>query len=115
MNTPTEMTLLIVGVVGATSQTSYVVGSRSLGLPTTDLSAALKKMLDGIGTILIFTVLNLAIGAAAILGARFLIGRFVSLYFLNDETWVVLSALQGLTWALWRQAGRSRPSISRRT
>ncbi len=72
-------------------------------------------MLDCIGTILIFTVLNLAIGAAAILGARFLIGRFVSLYFLNDDTWVVLSALQGLTWALWRQAGRSRRSISRRT
>ena len=41
MNTPTEMTLLIVGIVGATSLTSYVVGSRSLGLPTTDLSAAL--------------------------------------------------------------------------
>jgi hypothetical protein len=111
VNTGTEMTLWIVGVVGATSLISYVVGSRSLGLPTTDLGAALRKMLDCIGTILIFTVLNLATGAAAILGARFLIGRFVSLYFLNDDTWVVLSALQGLTWALWRQAGRHRRSI----
>jgi hypothetical protein len=111
VNTGTEMTLWIVGVVGATSLTSYVVGSRSLGLPTTDLSAALKKMLDCIGTILIFTVLNLAVGAAAILGARFLIGRFVSLYVLNDDAWVVLSALQGLTWALWRHAGRSGRSI----
>ena len=111
MNTPTEMTLLIVGVVGATSLTSYVVGSRSLGLSTTDLSAALKKMLDCIGTILIFTVLNLVIGAAAIFSVRFLVGRFVSLYFLNDDTWVVLSALQGLTWALWRQTGGSRRSI----
>ena len=99
------MTLLIVGIIGVTSVSSYLVASKWLGLSTRNLSTALGNMLDCIGTILIFVVFNLAAGAAVILSVRLVTGKFVSLYFLDDQAWLVLSALQGLTWALWRQKG----------
>jgi hypothetical protein len=97
-------TLLIVGVMSLTSISFYLVGSRRLGLSTGDLRGALRKMLDCVGTIAIFSVFNLLVGGAVILGVRFVSGHFVSLYLLEDEVWWALSGLQGLTWSLWRQA-----------
>jgi hypothetical protein len=98
-----DVALLVVGVTGLTSVCACFVASRWLRFPTGDLIAALRSMLDCIGTMIIFTVVNLAVGAALIFGMRVLGGRFVSLYVLGDDVWFVLSALQGLTWSLWRQ------------
>jgi hypothetical protein len=98
-----DVALLAVGVTGLTSVCAWFVASRWLRLPTGDLIAAVRRMLDCVGTMIIFTVGNLAVGAALILGLRVLGGRFVSLYVLGDDVWFVLSALQGLTWSLWRQ------------
>jgi hypothetical protein len=105
VNKEAEMTFLFLLVIGVTSVSSYLGAVKWLGLSTGSLSTALGNMLDCIGTMLIFVVLNLALGAAVILGVRLVGGRFVSLYLLDDQAWLALSALQGLTWSLWRQRG----------
>src|SRR2546422_5715312 len=101
------MDFLIAGVVALTSASAYVIASRWLGLPSAGLWMAIRRLLECLGTAAIFTVVNLSAAAAVILIARVLAGHFMSAYLLDDEVWLVVSALQGLTWALWRQAGRS--------
>ena len=95
--------LLIVGVVGLTSVGSYLVAVRWMGLSTRRLGAAVRAALHCVGMMTIFCALNLGVGAALIVGTRLLTGRFVSLYLLEDGTWWALSALQGLTWSIWRR------------
>jgi hypothetical protein len=50
-----------------------------------------------------FAIVNLALGAAMILGVRAVTGRFVSLYLLDDVVWIAVSLLQGIAWSLWRE------------
>ena len=99
------MDFLIAGVVALTSASAYVIASRWLGLPSAGLWMAIRRLLECLGTAAIFTVVNLSAAAAVILIARVLAGHFMSAYLLDDEVWLVVSTLQGLTWALWRQAG----------
>jgi hypothetical protein len=103
--------VLIVGVVGLTSVGFYLLGARVLGLSARQLPGAVRVMLECVGTIVVFSVVNLVVGAALILGLRLLSGRFVSLYLLEDETWWILSALQGLTWSMWRQTKASHRAV----
>src|SRR3989442_7929467 len=99
------MDFLIAGVVALTSASAYVIASRWLGLPSAGLWMAIRRLLECLGTAAIFTVVNLSAAAAVILIARVLAGHFMSADLLDDVVWLVVSTLQGLTWALWRQAG----------
>jgi hypothetical protein len=105
-----ELGPFVVGVVALTSVGAYLIALALLGRPPSGLRAAVGRMLECLGAALVFMIVNLAVGAAIVLGTRATTGGFISIYLLDDATWVVLSALQGLAWSLWRQAGeRARP------
>lgn len=97
------MDLFIPGILALTSVSAYWVSVRWAGLSRRRLLAAVWGMFECIGTMLFFVVANLTVAGGVILGARVLLGRFMSLYLLDDVDWFVLSGLQGLTWWLWRQ------------
>ncbi len=59
-------------------------------------------MLACLGATLLFACANLLVAAAIIASFRGLLGRFMSVYLLDDGVWVVLSLLQGLAWSLWQ-------------
>jgi uncharacterized membrane protein len=87
-------------VVGLTSGLAYCIARLSLGLSFETLCVALRKMLECLGLILIFFVLNLATGVTAIHVARQISRGFVPHYLAGDVTLLVLSLLQALT-AQW--------------
>jgi hypothetical protein len=98
--------LLIAGVVGVTSVGSYLIAVRWGGLSARRLGMAARAVCHCLGVMAIFCVVNLLLGATLIIAVRLITGRFVSLYLLEDVTWWALSALQGLTWSMWRQTRR---------
>ena len=97
------MGLLIAAVIGLTSLVAYFVGLKRLGLSTGGLGTAVVTMLECVGTTLIFAIINFGVAAAVIFGVRALTTGFMSVYFLDDVAWWVLSVLQGLVWWLWRE------------
>jgi hypothetical protein len=97
--------VFMLAMASLTSIGSYLVGVTWLGLPA---RPAVDKMLECIGATLVFTALNVVLAAAIILGLRSLTGAFVSIYVINDVTWLGLSLLQGLTFWWWRALGSSR-------
>jgi hypothetical protein len=94
--------VFILILVGLTSVGAYVLGARVLYLSVRSLRKAVGKMLECFGISLGFLVINLTAGMSIILAARALTDGFVSLYVLADETLIVLSLLQGLTFLWWR-------------
>src|SRR5713101_3654860 len=84
---------------------TYLIGAKRLGLSTQNLGAAGARMLETVGLIVTFAVVNTAIGVAVILATRTLTHWFLSLYMANDPTLWVLSLLQGLAFQGWRATG----------
>ncbi len=91
-------------LVGLTSVGAYWVGAKGLGLSGRGLRRAVGKVLECLGMMLVFLVGNLAAGMIAILAARVVTRKFVSLYLIDDEVLVILSLLQGLAFQCWRDA-----------
>src|SRR5262245_27091642 len=104
------MTTIIVmlAMVGLTSIGAYLVGVKWLGLETLALRLAVNKMLECVGASLLFPAINVLFAATLILGLRALTRTFVSIYVINDVTWLVLSLLQGLTFWWWRELASPR-------
>jgi hypothetical protein len=96
------ISIVIVFMVGLTSLAAYRLGTRVLELPASRLRAAGRRVLEGLGLVLIFFTANVAIWLGAILATRALTGWFVSAYLFNDVTVGILSLLQGLMFLLWR-------------
>ncbi len=86
-----------------TSLGAYIVGTRGLALSRDELAPAIVEMLECLGLTLVFLSVNLAAGMALVLGLRTLAGRFVSIYWLNDLSLVVLSLVQALAFYHWRR------------
>jgi hypothetical protein len=100
--------VFMLAMVGLTSIGSYLVGVKWLGFPGRALRPAVDKMLECIGATLVFAALNVVLAAAIILVLRSITGTFVSIYVINDVTWLGLSLLQGLTFSWWRALAGSR-------
>ena len=94
-------------LVGLTSAATCVVGTRGLGLSWRSLGGATARMFEALGISVVFFAINLLVAAAAILTARTLGPRFVSLYLADDVTVVALSLLQGLVFQAWRESTRT--------
>ena len=95
-------------LVGLTSVSTYLVGTRGFGLSGSGLRKAVGKVLECIGLTVVFFAFNVALGVIAILGTRLLLPRFVSLYLAGDGTLLLLSLLQALTFQWWHVL--SKPS-----
>lgn len=93
--------VLLLAVVLATSGAAVALGVRRLHRSTAGLRAALRATLACIGAAAVFAAANLALGTALVLGARIVTGRFVSIYLIDDPTWLAVSLLQGIAWSLW--------------
>jgi len=92
--------------------TSTAVGcwfaARRFRWPLRALGPAFGKVLECVGAVVLFCLLNAVVGSALIFGARFVLGRFVSLHLGADQSLVLLSALQALVFQWWRESSRSR-------
>lgn len=86
-----------------TSLGAYIVGTRILAISRDRLAAALVDMLECLGLTVIFLLVNLAAGMALVLGLRTLTGQFISIYWLNDTSLLVLSLIQALAFSHWRR------------
>lgn len=91
-------------LVGLTSVGAYWVGTNGLGLSRRGLRRAAGRVVECVGMMLVFLAGNLAVGMITILTARVVTQRFVSLYLIDDEAFVILSLLQGLAFQCWRDA-----------
>lgn len=89
-----------------TSLGAYLIGTRGLSLRRGELAAAILEMLESLGLTVIFLLGNLAAGSALILGLRALTGQFISVYWLNDISLLVLSVLQALAFHFWRRQAK---------
>jgi hypothetical protein len=88
--------------IALTSIIASIMAVTYLGLRPSDLGRALGRMAELVGAGVIFALVNIAAGAALSLIFRALTGRFVSLYALDDLTWLVVSLMQGCLWWLCR-------------
>lgn len=100
--------LLLLGLATLTSLGTYLLGRR-LGLSPGALGAAVDKTLQCLGLTLLFYALNVGIGVVGILVARAVTRVFVSLYLVEDVMLLVLSLLQGLVFAWWREGRAPAP------
>jgi len=96
--------VFILGLIAVTSLGGYLVGVRGLGLPPSSLGRAFIHTIETLGATLAFAALNVAIGTAAVVAWRSLTPWFASTYIVGDESLLVLSVLQGLTFSWWRIA-----------
>ena len=88
-------------LVALTSVGAYAVGRVVLGLSPRELGPAVRHALEVTGLAVVFLFANLGIGLAAVLGARALSTRFISVYILNDASLIALSALQAIVVDWW--------------
>jgi len=108
----TEAVVLI--LTGATSAAALWIGTQGLGLRPGDLAPAVGKMLECLGTMMVFFMANAALGLVAIIGGRSLTGAFVSTYAMSDVALVGISFIQGLLFYCWRETKARRRSRGRR-
>src|SRR6185503_13265701 len=94
--------LYLIGLVALTSALVWVAGRRLLGLQTSALRPALRRLLEWVGLTVLLYALNLFAGFALVLLLRKLTGSFVSMYINTDVTLVLLSAFQALVFQWWR-------------
>jgi hypothetical protein len=92
----------IAALAGLSSIGAYYFGVRVLRLSSPSLGAAIGKMLESVGMVLIFLAVNLATAVLIVLAARSLTGMFVSAYVTDDAVWLGLSLIQGLAFQWWR-------------
>ena len=100
--------VFILGLVAVTSLCGYMLGARGLGLAPSGLGRAFLHTIEAIGATLGFAVVNVAVGVAAVIAWRSLTPWFASAYVAGDESLLVLSLLQGLTFSWWRIASSRR-------
>lgn len=81
---------------------AFAVCARRFGWPARTVVTALGKVLECVGALVVFCLLNAAVGGAVILASRAISGRFVSFYLGADRSLLVLSALQALLFQWWR-------------
>jgi hypothetical protein len=93
----------IAALTGLTSIGAYYVGAKTLRLASASLGAAIRKMLESVGMVLIFLAVNLTTAVLIVLAVRGLTGAFVSAYVTDDAVWLGLSLIQGLAFQWWRR------------
>jgi hypothetical protein len=98
--------LFLPALICLTSAGACFVGVRAAGLSAGRLRAAVGKALECVGLTLVFLAVNVAVGTTAVLGARYLLSTFVSLYPMADASLLGLSLLQALTYHWWHELSK---------
>jgi hypothetical protein len=98
--------VLIVAVL--TSAAAMCLGATLFGLDVRRLRVAVFGTLDCLWGVIVFFVVNVLVTVGFIAAARTLGGGSPSSYLATDLTLVIVSALQGVVFHLWRLAARGR-------
>lgn len=92
-------------LVVVTSFAAWLLGARRRGLSRAGLGAAARATLETVGLSVLFLAANLALAALAVVLARAVTGRFVSIYAIDDLALVAVSFLQGVCFRWWWDRG----------
>ena len=95
----------LVVVLALTCLGAYLLGRRRHGLSPRGLRGATAAALETIGLGVLFLAANLVLVLGAVLVARALADRFVSVYGIDGGTIAAVSLLQGLVYRWWRERG----------
>lgn len=90
-------------VVALTSLDSYLLGTAGLGLLPGRLGHALAWMFEAVGLTMALNLPGRRTRGCPVLRAA--TGQFVSLYAVDDPTWLGFSLLQALAFQRWRGSG----------
>lgn len=93
--------LLLPGVVVVTSVAAFIIGRRTLRLRPAGLRRAFGRALETLGLLMLFAVVNMALGVTFVLAWRAITGEFLSFYLLNDAVLGILSLIQALIFQWW--------------
>lgn len=96
-------------LVGLSSGVAYLIGVNAHRRSRVALRAAMGKMLECLGTTVVFFGINLAAGMVIALMGRLVTRQVVSLYLANDISLLVLSFLQALAFQWWRELSKPSP------
>jgi len=94
--------IFMLALAALTSVAAYLLGVRRLGLEPARLGAAIGRMLETVGAVLIFLAANLLGAVVLVMALRGVTDRFVSIYVTDDAVWLSLALLQGLVFQWWR-------------
>jgi uncharacterized membrane protein YfcA len=94
-------TLFIVGLIAVSSLLGAWLGVRVMRLPPQRLPRAGQALIEFVGLWTVCLLVNVALGVAAVLVIRTIASAFVSAYFVNDLSLVVVSALQACLLQAW--------------
>jgi hypothetical protein len=97
--------LVFIVLVGLTSLAAWLLGARRRRLSRAGLGAAARATLETVGLGVLFLAANLALAALAVVLARALTGRFVSIYVIDDLALVAVSFLQAVCFRWWWDRG----------
>lgn len=97
-------------LIGLTSAGAYLLAAARCKLSRRLLPVAVGKTLECAGLTLVFLGVNVAVGMAAALAARYLVSTFVSLYPMTDASLLGLSLLQAITFQWWQELSSRTPA-----
>ena len=99
---------MVLAVIALTSLAALWLGARRGGLDVWRLRTAALESLDCVWTVLAFLAANIGGTIAMVSIGRMVVPEYLSIYVAGDLTLVVVSAVQGVLFHLWRR-GRAHP------
>jgi hypothetical protein len=100
---------LAVVVTLVTSAAAIGIGFIHFDLEARGLRIGLLRLLDCVWTVMVFFAANVLLSIGLVAAGRMLGAGPISSYTASDLMLVVVSAVQGMAFHLWREAGRGRP------
>lgn len=97
-------TILIIAVLAVSSITAAALLRWMAGTSANQLPGVARRTLEFVGLWLLCLVLDVALGTIGVLAFRALTTRFVSVYIVNDDSFVIFSAIQAFILHAWLTA-----------
>ena len=97
-------TMFVGAVLAAASITAAALLRWMAGTSANELSGVARRTLEFLGLWLLCLVLDVGLGTIGVLAFRALTSRFVSVYIVNDDSFVIFSAIQAFILHAWLTA-----------
>jgi hypothetical protein len=99
--------IFIVAVLVTSSLAAAAFVRWGLGVSVTRLPQAARRTFEYVGLWLLCLTLNVGLGTAAVLLFRTVAARFVSVYLVNDVSFVIFSAIQASILHAWLSSSKN--------
>ena len=97
-------TVFIIAVLAVSSIIAAAFLRWMAGTTASQLPAVARRTLEFVTLWLVCLVLDVGLGTIGVLAFRALTGRFVSVYIVNDDSFVIFSAIQAFILHAWLTA-----------